>query len=600
MLMIAFLGLLIISVPLAGGRLGKLADLKLRWVWMLGCALALQVVIISVIPEGPPALLRVGHIASYLLAGVFLFGNRRVPGVWLIAVGGGMNILALMANGGIMPADPQAMAAAGLLEHTGRFANSTVLSDPNLAFLGDVFAVPAPFPLHNVFSPGDIVIALGTAIALHRLCGSRLVPSGTGQFSALMRYRDFRRMWAAQAISSLGDWAYSLAVVTSLATRQGAEHILAVILIAEVAPAAVAGVLGGPLVDRLPRRALMVGSDVLRGVAVASLLLDGSPTLAHFYGVAVALGLLRALFQPSLQASLPNVVPRGRLVAANALISGTFHMAVMAGPLLGGVLVTSVGAAGAFAVNAATFGVSAMILAGIRLPARPSSSDRASPGRDLVEGLRYSLGTPLVRGVLIVTGLVMAAAAMKSPLEPLFVFRSLGGDTTALGLVGGAWGLGMLFGSVAAPAAASRWPRERILAVAVGGVGVAVLVASRTGAIPTVLLLWLVAGAANALGTVAYESLLQERTPDHLRGRVMGASEAVLDGAFLAGVSTAGWLGNAVGIRGAYAVAGGMFLATALSTRWLLGSRRRGGTPRAVGFKRDALTPQPVGQARVE
>jgi MFS family permease len=592
-LLIAFLGVLILTVPLAGGRLGRLAHVRLRWVWVLGAALVLQVVIISLIPGSHGAVLRTAHVASYGLVGAFLWANRRVPGVWLIAAGGAMNFLAILANGGIMPTAPEAMAAAGLLEHPGRFANSAILSDPNLGFLGDVFAVPAPFPLHNVFSPGDVILALGVAVVLHRLCRSRLIPSGTGQFSGLFKYRDFRRMWAAQAISSLGDWIYSLAVVTSLAEREDAGHILAVILIAEVAPAAVAGILGGPLVDRLPRRALMIATDILRGVAVVSLVLAGSPSLGHFYAVAVCLGLLRALFQPSMQASLPNVVPRTRLVAANSVMSGTFHTAVMIGPILGGLLVTSVGSTAAFAVNAATFGISALFLWGVRLPRIPSVRERTSPRKDLVEGLRYSVRTPLVRGVLLVTGLVMVAAAIKSPLEPLFVFRALHGDTTDLGLIGGAWGLGMLFGSVAAPAVAARWARERILPAAIGAVGVAVLVAARSGAMPTVLLLWLIAGAANALGTVAYESLLQERTPDHLRGRVMGASEAVLDGAFLAGVSMAPWLGDALGVRGAYAIAGGLFLLTALASRFLLSSEPQPRS-RAVAPGSDDMIPQPV------
>jgi DHA3 family macrolide efflux protein-like MFS transporter len=576
MLFVAFLGLTLLTVPIFRGRLLSLAEVRFRALWALAAALAFQAAFLITTPKADfPELYGSLHVTSYVLAGVFLFANRRLPGAWLIALGGAMNLLAIAANQGIMPASPDALAAAGLIDAPQWFTNSATLPDPNLAFLGDVFAIPQPFPLHNVFSPGDILIALGGGFAIHRLCGSRLVPSGRGQLAGLWRHRDFRRLWAAQAISNIGDWTYALAVATMVAGRAGAAHALALLLVAEVAPAAIAGALGGPLIDRFPRKALMVGSDLLRAAAVGTLLLQQPPALAHVYVVAVSLGLLRALFQPSLQASLPNVVPRSSLVAANAMIAATYHLAVMVGPILGGVLVAAAGPTAAFGVNAGTFLASAAFVAGVHLPRREGPQPTgSSPWRDLVEGARYSVTTPVVRGVLVVTGLVMLGASIRTPLEPLFVLGTLGGKAQALGLVGGAWGLGMIFGSVAAPAAAGKWRRERLLGVSAAIVGLCVLAASQAGSLPPVLLLWLGAGAANALGTVSYESLLQERTPDAFRGRVMAASEAVLDGTFLAGVSAAGWLGTSLGIRGAYAISGGAFLLTAVVSQILLAPPR--------------------------
>jgi predicted MFS family arabinose efflux permease len=262
-------------------------------------------------------------------------------------------------------------------------------------------------------------------------------------------------------------------------------------------------------------------------------------------------------------------------VAANAFMAATYHLAVMVGPILGGVLVTAAGPPAAFGVNAATFLASAALVAGVHLPRQEHREVAASsPWSDLLGGVRYSVTTPLVRGVLVVTGLVMLGASIRTPLEPLFVLGTLGGKAQALGLVGGAWGLGMIFGSVAAPAAAGKWRRERLLGVSAAIVGLCVLAASRADTLPPVLLLWLGAGAANALGTVSYESLLQERTPDEFRGRVMAASEAVLDGTFLAGVSAAGWLGASLGIRGAYAISGAAFLLTAVVSQILLSPPR--------------------------
>src|SRR5205823_11188496 len=139
---------------------------------------------------------------------------------------------------------------------------------------------------------------------------------------------------------------------------------------------------------------------------------------------------------------------------------------------------------------------------------------RRTAMRDLKEGARYAISTPLVRGLLIVVGLVLVAAASKAPLESLFVLHTLDLGPEALGLILGCWGLGMLLGSIAAPAVCRRWPRERVLTVGIALVGVCVLLASQAHDVETVLLAWLLAGAGNSVANVSYESLIQERTPD--------------------------------------------------------------------------------------
>jgi MFS family permease len=110
-------------------------------------------------------------------------------------------------------------------------------------------------------------------------------------------------------------------------------------------------------------------------------------------------------------------------------------------------------------------------------------------------------------------------------------------------------------------------------------VGIAILVVSRTRDFQTVLLAWLFAGAANSVGNVSYESLLQERTPDGLRGRVFAASEAVLDSAYLAGAFAAGFLGAWLGAPGAFVVSGALLLAAAVLGRLTLPAPHPGRVP---------------------
>ena len=107
--------------------------------------------------------------------GACILRNLHIPFAWMIALGGLMNVVAIAANGGVMPARLGALQAAGLdVAGAGEFTNSDAVEGANLAFLGDVFAIPAGWPGANVFSVGDVVIVLGALLALHALCGSRL------------------------------------------------------------------------------------------------------------------------------------------------------------------------------------------------------------------------------------------------------------------------------------------------------------------------------------------------------------------------------------------------------------------------------------------
>jgi Family of unknown function (DUF5317) len=164
----------LVTVPLARGRLTALADLKLRRPWLALAGIGVQILIIEVIPHGESSLHEIVHLASYGLLGAFAWSNRRIPGVPLIMLGGLLNFIAISANGGIMPADPE--LARHMADGAEGFVNAGALENPRFLFLGDVFATPSWFPLYNVYSVGDMVIVLGVFVLLHGVCGSRLVP----------------------------------------------------------------------------------------------------------------------------------------------------------------------------------------------------------------------------------------------------------------------------------------------------------------------------------------------------------------------------------------------------------------------------------------
>lgn len=165
----ALVGLL--TVPLAGGRLSMLAQLRLRAVWAVWASIALQLSITRGGAHLPSTLAEVLHLVSYALSAWCIWANRRLPGMWLVAVGGGLNLAAIVANGGSMPATEWAWRTSGLdAVAPGQFENSVVSSGSSLWFLGDVFAVPRGWPFANVFSVGDVVIVVGLVVLAHRAC----------------------------------------------------------------------------------------------------------------------------------------------------------------------------------------------------------------------------------------------------------------------------------------------------------------------------------------------------------------------------------------------------------------------------------------------
>jgi hypothetical protein len=161
------------TVPLFGGRLTRLLEIRLRLAWLVPVALLVQIAAISIFPDADSTVLLLALLGSYVLGAAFLLANIGVPGMWLIVLGAALNTAAILANGGVMPADPVAVERAGIGDHEG-FVNSAANEDARLAPLGDNFAWPAPLPLANVFSVGDIVLVVGAVVLLHRVCGSRL------------------------------------------------------------------------------------------------------------------------------------------------------------------------------------------------------------------------------------------------------------------------------------------------------------------------------------------------------------------------------------------------------------------------------------------
>jgi hypothetical protein len=157
----------IATVPLTGGRWSNLAAFRPKAAWLLWVALGTQLVQFTFLDLGPAS--DAVHVGTYALAALFLVANWRVPGVWLVALGGACNGVTIALNGGTLPARLAALRAAGLPVDRDRFVNSGVMDHAKLWWLGDVFYVPKGFPLANVFSVGDVLLVVGAFVVVHTL-----------------------------------------------------------------------------------------------------------------------------------------------------------------------------------------------------------------------------------------------------------------------------------------------------------------------------------------------------------------------------------------------------------------------------------------------
>jgi hypothetical protein len=172
---LAFMTLVLLcSAALLGGRLERLATLRLRYSWLILLALGVQVIITDGISAGPRPVLVALHLASYAAAGIALWANRALPGLLILGAGAMTNAVVIGLNGGTLPADPHALAAAGLSTDDAAFANSGTVAHPVLPWLGDIVATPAWLPFRNVISVGDLIILVGAGILLHSVTRSRI------------------------------------------------------------------------------------------------------------------------------------------------------------------------------------------------------------------------------------------------------------------------------------------------------------------------------------------------------------------------------------------------------------------------------------------
>jgi dTMP kinase len=391
------------------------------------------------------------------------------------------------------------------------------------------------------------------------------IPEQDHDVAAVLRVASFRKLWLALSASSFGDWLGLLAT-TALASQLGggsyasANLAVAAVLILRLAPAVLLGPLAGALADRLDRKFVMVAGDILRGLLFITIPLVG--TLEWLFVATVLIECLALFWMPAKEATVPNLVPRNRLEAANqmSLVTtyGTAPVAALVFSGLGflnGILDNSLERLQtnpidlALYVNAATFIISGIVISRLPIPKKRAgeNTEQVSVWRSIVDGWRFIGSTPLIRGLVMGMLGAFAAAGFVIGLAQTFV-KDLGAGQPGYGALFAAVFLGLAAGMWGGPLVLAGFSRYRLFGlslVAAGGFLAALAL------IPNIVMAFLFTIGLGVCGGVAWitgYTLLGLSVDDSVRGRtfsfISSAARIVLITVLAAGPALAALIGE--------------------------------------------------------
>ena len=386
---------------------------------------------------------------------------------------------------------------------------------------------------------------------------------------ALIGSARFRRLWAAYAVSGIGD-AMTATTMILWAYRVGGQRaalVGGVVLAAFLPPVAVGFLLGG-LADRYDRRTVMVVADLARTVLAVALAV--ATRFGHPVPALCCLALMaaaRALFDPARKAAIPHVVDTPQLPRANAVMATTAQVSFVLGPPIAAVVFGRLGPTPAILFDGTTFIVSAVLLLPLRLtapvPDAPTAPPDAVPGRAAVRALLASQAALL--GTLAAAFLA-ASAGVNNTVMVMFLDHDLHGRAADVAWLSAANGVAQIVAGGAVVAVASRLPLRRGLAGAGAVMAVFSAVLAAAPGVPIAIAAVVAVALANAPFTISYTTICQLEVPDAVVGRAFALSAGLRSGTFLIGSLGGAWLADAATARTSIAASAGCMAGAALLT----------------------------------
>jgi MFS family permease len=387
----------------------------------------------------------------------------------------------------------------------------------------------------------------------------------------LLRDKPFLSLWAARAISFMGDQVATVALVL-LVSRSHPATAVGGLLLAESLPWLLSAI-AGSVADRVDRRRLMIVCQFGQGIIFAGITVWLPPYPALLALVVIA-SLMGTLLRAAGQSSVPALVRDEDLLAANALLGTALNASVVLGPALGGALAGLAGPRLALGVDTASFMLSAATLLWLpALPPEPLSGGEPAD-RGVLAALRFGLADPVLRALLLSTAMLVAFAGVDNVALVYLVRDTLGGGSFAYGAAMAAFGIGM-FLATALLVRFTRWRVEQTIFAGTAATAAGTLL---TGLAPTLGAVYpaqVVGGAGNGIEVAAGSTLIQRHTPRAMVGRMSGALQTCVAIGFLVAYLGGGALVAATSPRTTFLVAGTGSLLALVVLRPVLAARPR-------------------------
>jgi MFS family permease len=570
-----------------GADLARASAVRLHAAFLVFLALTVQLIIFTrlghLVPDGVEVPL---HIASYGMLVVFLLLNGRNVGLAVAATGLLSNLVAILANGGRMPVSGTAWEEGGRgldsIAPADVYHNTTLAGGhPRLGWLGDVFPLPLGRALGNVVSVGDLLIVFGLAIFVYR-AGTNRVHTAGRNLVAPLRCADFTRLLAGRSASRLGDWLTMTAVVTWVYAETHRATIVAFFLALRMLAVVLGGIAAAPRLDLLPRSRILATVEASRGAVTLAMV----PLAWHHDFVLVVLlacvsSFLGAATNPSASSLVAELLPRDLFNAGNALNGFTRSAVMVAGALIGALVVNSVGIGGALLVDVATFAASSLLYLKIVAGAAGRREERAnSHGPSRIDLVRVILADPIVLGLTVSFTVVTIAMGLLNAALPVFLRFELGAPR-AYGYALAAIGAGLMCGELLTGLVTRESVARRSVGLAFASMAGFLLVAVASGSIATAYLMLFLVGASDGTTETIYDTLFQRQLSNDVRGGVFALAASVQTTGMIVGLSLAPLVASSGGasalrLSAVGCVAGAVIAAVAVGwqMRWRVGSVR--------------------------
>lgn len=348
------------------------------------------------------------------------------------------------------------------------------------------------------------------------------------EYIQVLKNRNFALLWAGQGVSNLGSRVSMLALTWLVVDITGRAAAVGMLFIFLTIPSVALGPWAGVLVDRWNKKMIIITADIIAGLLALAMAFTRDISL--LYVLALAMSVVSVFFTPAVRTVIPRLVPRERLLTANALSSATFYTAQLAGPALGGVLLGFWGLEAAFIVNAVSFWLSAFSELWIQIPG--TETERQSRERSFTADFRD--GWQYIRGNLPVKFVIgLFALAMLPPMGGLSTLNVVLIKEVFLfsewqyGLLMTINGGGLLLGTLFMGRLGGRLGELRLMVMSISGLGLSYWLLANSPWLPVAGAWFLAMGFAATLVNVSYGTFLQKVVSDEMRGRVFSIDIAI-------------------------------------------------------------------------